>query len=338
MMKNILVIGGTRNMGHQLVLALLEAGHHVTVLNRGIGKDDLPADLPRLRADRTDPQQLRRALLGKSFDIVVDFVVYTERDAETIVDLLRGHIEQYILISSGQLYLIQQGLERPFKETDSGERLMPPPKPNTYAYEEWRYGHGKYLAERVFRQAWHEHQFPYTSLRLPMVNSERDPFKRLYAYIVRLKDGGPILAPVTPNFALRHIYSADVVRAILRLIGDASVRGRVYNISQEETVTLDEMLVLLGERLGVQPHLVRCRQSELDANGFLPDCSPFSERWMSELDNTRSKDELGMTYTPLADYLDALVTYYEATKPAMPVGYKRRAAEIEMAKTVGLDG
>jgi hypothetical protein len=43
--------------------------------------------------------------------------------------------------------------------------------------------------------------------------------------------------------------------------------------------------------MGIKPHIIRVKRSELEANGFLPDCSPFSDRWMSELDNTRSKAE-----------------------------------------------
>ena len=92
-MKNILIIGGTRNMGYYLTLRLLEEGHRVTILNRGMSKDDLPESVPRLRADRTDPQQLRRALMGKSFDVVVDFVVYKGHEAETMIELLDGDVD-----------------------------------------------------------------------------------------------------------------------------------------------------------------------------------------------------------------------------------------------------
>ena len=70
------------------------------------------------------------------------------------------------------------------------------------------------------------------------------------------------------------------------------------------------------------------RRDLLEANGFLPDCSPFSERWMSELDNTRSKRELGMTYTPVRTYLEKIVAYYAENPPPMPASYRRRRAEL----------
>ncbi|MDQ7025337.1 MAG: NAD-dependent epimerase/dehydratase family protein [Anaerolineae bacterium] len=333
-MKNILIIGGTRNMGYFLTQRLLEIGHKVTILNRGMSEDDLPDTVYRLRADRTDTQQMRRALLGKSFDVVVDFVMHRGHDGQTLIDLLADKIEQYIFISSGQVYLTREGINRPFSEDDYEGRVMPPPKDNTYAYEEWRYGMNKRECEDVFKTAYEDRKFPYTSLRLPMVNSERDGFQRLYSYILRLGDGGSLLIPETPTYALRHIYGHDVVRVIEQLIDTGQGKGRVFNISQEETTSIDDFLRIVGKHMGVEVHLVRMKRSLLEANGFLPDCSPFSERWMSELDNTRSKEELGVTYTPLKDYLGKLVTHYTTHKPPLPVGYKRRKQEIQIAEQV----
>lgn len=328
---NVLIIGGTRNLGHALTEALLEAGHRVTVLNRGLSQDNLPEAVARLHCDREDPAQLKRALMGKSFDAVVDNVLYKGHEAETIAELLAGRVGHYIFLSTGQVYLVREGVERPFKEEDYEGRLMPAPKLNTFGYEEWLYGIEKRQAEDALNQAHLKTGFPHTSLRLPMVNSERDHFKRLYNYILRIKDGGPILAPETPNYPLRHIYGGDVVRLILRLIETGAGKGRAYNISQEETIALDDFLAMVGDIMGIAPQVVRVKWSALYANGFLPDCSPFSDRWMSELDNTRSKSELGMVYTPLRVYLEKLVRYYEQHPPAKPTSYLRRHSEKNLA-------
>lgn len=333
-MKNILIIGGTRNMGHFLTQSLVDAGHRVTILNRGMSEDSLPESVYRLRADRTDSQQMKRALMGKQFDVVVDFVLYRKTEADAIINLLSGAIEQYIVISTGQVYLVREGISRPFTEDSFEGRIQPPPKANTFAYEEWSYGVNKRQAEESLIKAYQETGFPYTALRLPMVNSERDMFRRLYSYIIRLKDGGPILVPETPTYPLRHIYGQDVVRVIEQLIDTKQGIGHAYNISQEETVSIDEFLGILGEHMGITPQIVRAKRSILEANGFLPDCSPFSERWMSELDNTRSKEELGVEYTPLHDYLGNLVQHYTNTKISKPVGYKRRNAELQFAASI----
>jgi nucleoside-diphosphate-sugar epimerase len=331
-MTKILIIGGTRNMGYSLLHRLAEQGHDVTILNRGREKVDLPANVYRLHADRTDPKQMQRALLGKSFDVVVDFVLFAKEEAQTIVHLLRDRVQHYIFVSTGQVYLVREDIERPFSEHEYEGRLKPPPKELSFAREEWNYGMTKRESEDVFRQAYADHSFPFTSLRLPMVNSERDPFKRLYNYILRLKDGGPILVPETPNYALRHVYGEDVVAAIDRLIDSGLGKGEAFNICQDETVTIDEFVGLLADILRVEPHICRAKRSQLIAEGFLPDCSPFSEHWMSELTNEKSKRELGMTYTALPTYLEQLVRHYESDQPPEPVAYRRRRAEIDFAE------
>jgi nucleoside-diphosphate-sugar epimerase len=324
---NILIIGGTRNLGHFLTYDLLEAGHRVTVLNRGRTRDELPDEVERLRADRTNPGQLQQALAGRTFDVVVDTALYNGADAQSIVQLLAGRTGHYIFISSGQVYLVREGLERPFSEDDYAGRLMPAPKANTFGYEEWLYGVEKRQAEDTLIEAAAAQQFPFTSLRLPMVNSERDHFNRLYGYLLRLQDGGPILTPQTPDYPLRHVYVGDVVKAIFNLINSGKGKGSAYNISQDETVSLNEFLAVLAEIIGVEPQIVSVKRSLLEANGFLPDCSPFSERWMSELRNERSKAELGMKYTPLRTYLGKLVAYYASNPPPKPASYRRRHAE-----------
>ncbi len=324
---NILIIGGTRNLGHFLAERILADGHKLTILNRGVTRDDLPDGIARLRCDRTNSQQLRRALGGRTFDVVIDNVVYKEAEAESIVDILQGKVGHYIFMSTGQVYLVRDNLPRPFKESDYDGELMPPPTENTYDYEEWLYGIDKRKAENVFANAFAQHNFPYTALRMPMVNSERDNFNRLYNYMLRIKDGGPILVPDKPDHALRHVYTADVVNVVSHLINTGAGKGKAYNISQDETVTIDEFLDMLGKLMGLETNIRRVERSLLEANGFMPECSPFSEMWMSELDNTISKTELGATYTPLREYMAKIVTYYTENPPKQPAGYKRRKAE-----------
>jgi nucleoside-diphosphate-sugar epimerase len=329
MFKNILIIGGSRNLGYYLAKQLHASGHTLTMLTRGILPDDLPDSIHRLHADRTDTNQLRRALLAKSFDVVVDFTLKDESQTLDILEIFTNAVGQYIVVSTGQVYLVREGIQRPFLEDDYAGRVMPSPKENTFAYEEWAYGVQKREVEDALYNAWSQSNFPYTIFRLAMVNSGRDEFNRLYNYYLRLQDGGQILAPETPNYALKHVYAMDVIRAIVHVIESGKGKGEAFNIAQDESVTLEEFLDILGSLMGATPQVIRARRSDLEANGFLPDCSPFSERWMSELDNTKSKDILGMSYTPLPDYLAELITYFKTNPMTEPLTYRRRRAELQ---------
>lgn len=328
-----LVIGGTRNLGPVIVQALLQQGHEVTVFNRGVTHDDLPEEVERVRGDRTDPQQLKRAFAGKGFDLVVDTALYTGTEAEAVVEMASGRVGRYVFLSTGQVYLVRIGVQRPYKEEDYAGPVMPEPsRLDESVHSNWLYGFDKRAAEDVFALAWTEKRFPFTSLRLPMVNSERDHYDRIYGYFLRLQDGGPIVIPEGDALPVRHVYGEDVARAIMKLAESDMGKGRAYNIGQNETVTLEQFLEMLAELMHRQLKIVRIPRAELERQGLLPECSPFSGKWMSSLDNARSKTELGITYSPMRDYLKKLVSYYQAVPAREIVGYAQRAKELELAR------
>lgn len=330
---NILIIGGTRNLGHFLTLRLLAEGHHVTILNRGQTPDNLPVQVTRLRADRSDHTQLKQALAGRSFEVVIDTTLYTGPDARNTVDLLAGRVGHYVFISTGQVYLVRRGVSRPFKEEDYAGPAMDAPSPeNKDDYQDWLYGVDKRAAEDVLAAAWAESRFPFVSLRLPMVHSERDHHSRIYGYFLRLRDGGPILLPSGPRLAVRHVYVQDVVGAVLKVLQPGAWTGQAYNVGQDDTLSLDELLTLLAEMAGCALNTVTVERAVLEARNLLPTCSPFSGLWMSELDNRRGKAEVGFTYTPMPVYLQKLVDYFQSSPPPFPASYGRRAEELALVE------
>ena len=329
-----LVIGGTRNLGPSIVQALLQQGHEVAVFNRGQTRDDLPEEVERLRGDRINPTQLKQVLGSREFDLVVDTTLYTGAEAEAVVDLFTNRIGRYIFLSTGQVYLVRIGAERPFKEEDyTGPVMAEPPKSDVANYSNWLYGFDKRAAEDVFARAWSQQKFPFTSLRLPMVNSERDSHERIYGYFLRLLDDGPILIPEGVGLPVRHVYGEDVVQAIMKLTTGELGKGCAYNIGQDETLSLDQFLEMLAETVHRELNLVRVSREVLDREGLLPDCSPFSEPWMSSIENAHSKADLGMRYTPVSTYLKKLISYFQAIPTKKIEGYGQREKELKLAQS-----
>lgn len=319
-----LVIGGTRNLGPGLVHALIGDGYCVTVFHRGLTHSAAlpPAEIvERLYGDRSDERSLAAALTGREFDVVIDTTLYNGPDAEALVRVLGSRTlvrRRYLMLSTGQVYLVRSGLQRPFIERDyAGDTIPAPPASNDFDFENWSYGVNKRAAEDALAAA----PFPVTILRLPMVNSELDHHHRLRNYLARVADGGPILIPEGPHLPLRHVYGPDVVRAVLRTI-EAGVNG-AFNVGQDESVTIEEFLARIGGRA------LRMPAGLLWKHGLLPACSPFSEPWMSSLDNTLGKLTLGLAYTPFAEYLDELIRGFD---PSAPVpGAFRESRQRELA-------
>ena len=332
---NILIIGGTRNLGHFLTLSLVSRGHCVTLLNRGQTRDDLPAGIPRLRADRCDEAQLRGALVGREFDAVVDTALYRGREAREVVDVLDGRVGRFVFISTGQVYLVRTGAARPFSEEAYSGALMAEPQGSSSDLNDWRYGIEKREAEDVLAEAWERRCFPVTSLRLPMVASERDHYSRIHGYLLRLRDGGPLLLPRPPWLGVRHVDVHDVVAAIERLLASSAGLGRTYNVSPDETLTLGAFLDLLATIACVPKRTVLVDRALLESRALLPACSPMSDAWMSELDNARGRSELGLSYTRVAETLRRIVAHYDAHPGPSPASYGRRAEELALAKEAG---
>src|SRR4030095_1243608 len=146
----------------------------------------------------------------------------------------------------------------------------------------WVYGVEKRAAEDLLAEAWTARGFPYTSLRLPMVNSRRDHYSRLHGYVLRLLDGGPILIPDGVGHELRHVYGPDVVRVVTGLIESGVGKGEAINLSQDETLPLAEFLERVRATLPGQhgpARLVSLPLERLEAEGLFPACSPFSDTW-----------------------------------------------------------
>lgn len=329
----ILLIGGTRFVGYQLAWRLLAADHQVTLLNRGHTPDPFGPRVERLIADRTTPE-FERVLAGRSFEVVIDFAAYTGADARQSIAMFgNGRIGHYIVISTGQVYLVREGCPWPAQESDYDGPLLPESADDPTDQAEWRYGADKRAMEDALIAAWEEDRFPATRLRLPMVNGERDHFRRLESYLWRILDGGPLLLPDGGLHTTRHVYGGSVVQAITGLLGETDAFGQAYNLCQDETPTLAALLTILAELVGAPARLVPVPASALAASHLdLTEVSPFSDRWMSFLDPAKAKAALEFRHEPLRHYLEKIVTCFLNHPPAAPpANYTQRQAELALA-------
>ena len=139
----------------------------------------------------------------------------------------------------------------PAREEDYDGPLMAEPPPGHRDRGDWEYGMGKRACEDVLAAAWSSRGFPSTRLRIPIVNGERDQSRRLESYVWRILDGGPAAGP--RRRAARgcaRCTAAPSSSTLLRVLGDRSTFGQAYNVCQDETPTLAELLVLLAELAG----------------------------------------------------------------------------------------
>jgi nucleoside-diphosphate-sugar epimerase len=328
----VLVIGGTRFVGYLFTWRLLAQGHRVTLLHRGTAPDPFGDRIERLRADRTGAE-FGRLLAGRDFDVSVDFAAYTGEDGRQAAQVLAGRVGHHVVVSTGQVYLVREPRPREAAREEDFEGAVMARPAGEPDLGEWAYGMGKRACEDALVDAFERLRFPATRVRIPMVNGERDYFRRLEAYVWRLLDGGPVLLPDGAPPRTRHVYGDEVARFLVHILGRPVTYGRAFNLAQEETPTLTELVGKVRALLGSRSELVPIAPDAVQRAGLDPHAvSPFSTPWMSFVDPSRARDELGFRHLALDAYLGRIAASFLAhPPPAPPPGYELRQREIELA-------
>jgi 2'-hydroxyisoflavone reductase len=316
----VLVIGGNRFLGLELVTRLLAHGHDVTLFNRGTLPDPFGQRVHRLRGDRGG-DAFDRQLAGTVWDAVFDFALFTAEQAQRTARVLTGRVGHFIGVSSGQVYLVRDVVPVPAHERDFDGALMGAPT-TPYDLEQWRYGIEKRDIEGIITRA-----LPTSLVRLPMVHGGRDYYRRLDSIAYRLLDHGPLLV-TRPDARVQHVYAPAVVRHLHRLL--ARGPSGAFNLAQPDFFTVRAFLERLGEVLGVTPHLEVTTPEALLARGLDPlKACPFNQRWMSALDPSLAIATQGFTHEPIEAWLPAalhasMARWHETPPPSL----EQRAREL----------
>jgi 2'-hydroxyisoflavone reductase len=97
----VLILGGTGFIGPHFVRVLTEAGHTVTLFNRGKRDPEAKPGVEQLLGDRNGQVD---ALKGRDWDVCIDNSGYKPSQVKLSAELLRPHIKHYIFISSVSAY------------------------------------------------------------------------------------------------------------------------------------------------------------------------------------------------------------------------------------------
>ncbi len=222
-----LVLGGSVFVGKRLVMALLEAGYDVTVLNRGKTPTVLPDGVAHLAADRTDMGAMQAALGDREWDVVHDvsgFVMAAGgSDIGSLIELLDGRVGAYVFCSSIMAY--DQSLAGVFPWTED----MASNPEGTGSY-----GGFKAFAEGLMLERHAATGFPASVVRPAAIyGPENNIYDMETPMFLRLLQSRPILVPHGGLVAGSYGHVDDLCELMVAMAALPAARGEVFNVTAE---------------------------------------------------------------------------------------------------------
>lgn len=241
----ILFVGGTGTISHSCVLAAVDRGFDVYVLNRGqSSKRQLPAAVTVLCADIRDEGSTREVLGDHHFRSVVDFLCFDAEQAAAAVELFRDRTDQYIQISSASIY------HKPIRRIPIVESTL---RHNPFT----SYARDKIAAEDVVLHAYEDEGFPATIVRPSHTYDDANPpLPGDWTVVDRLFRGAEILVPGDGTSLWTLTHAADLAQGLVGLLANPVAIGEVFHITSDEIYTWDQIYEIFAAAAGVEPRIL----------------------------------------------------------------------------------
>lgn len=252
----ILFIGGTGTISMAITRALADTCNELYLLNRGNRTNGLPlaSNIHTIEADINDEDAVKRQIEGMQFDSVCDFIAFVPEQVERDYRLFANKTKQYMYISSASAYA---KLPKDYVITE-GTSLV-----NPY----WEYSRNKIKCEEFLMRKYREEGYPVTIIRPSHTYDERSvPLgvhgkNGSYAVIKRMLEGKRVIVHGDGTSLWTMTHNSDFAKGFVGLIGNSHANGEVFQITNDETLTWNQIYEAIAAALGVEfkPYYVSSR-------------------------------------------------------------------------------
>ncbi len=249
-----LVTGGLGFVGRWLVTALDLAGHEVTILDSGLGTH---MRAPVIRDDLLTSDRLLSILDG--FDIVFHFAAIANPHASKTDDFEQNIVATARLLKSMRAVGVKRIVFASSSSVYGDTTTFPTPEDAPLPIQTSLYGASKLAAEGLISAYARSFGMQATIFRFAPMMGEgyrrghvRDFWEKLHK--------NPECIEVLGDGQQRrsYVYVQDATAAVLTGIGlELFTSGvSIYNVSGDETPTVDESLTWICDELGVNPRRI----------------------------------------------------------------------------------
>jgi nucleoside-diphosphate-sugar epimerase len=312
---DVLVIGGSKFSGREIIKILLEREHKVTVLNRGQSVKKLPdfykpkeyqypKDATVLKADRTDKEEFTKTLEGKSFDAIVDTIAMNETDIQNVIEIAGDKLQNYVFISTAGVYDENKLDFFPITEDVPIGSVT-----EDYPIE---YTRNKRKAEIKCKKSFKEFGFPVTIIRPVFIYGPNNPMYRECYFFDRIKDEKPIYMPGNGDYINDFVHRKDVAWLATIPLENKKAIGQTYNATGGAAITLNRYVKILSEIVGKEAEVINYDPKILEKEELKPvtwnQMFPFFFHMHLFVSKEKAVKELG--YEPI-NFIEGIKETYE---------------------------
>lgn len=297
-----LLIGGSGFIGSHVARELTEHGHRVAVFHRGQAKSALPEGVLEILGDRQALADSVPEFRRFAPDVVVDFILSSERQATDLINAMRGIAGRVVALSSGDVYRaagILHGLEpgplQPVPLTEESElrthRHPYPPEALAMLRKVFAWLDDEYDKIPVEQVVMGDAVIRGTVLRLPMIYGPGDPLHRLHPILKRMDDGRPAILMQEELAQWRGLrgYVENVAAAITLAVVSPQAAGRIYNVAEIESFSELQWAQKVGRVAGWKGTVLALPKPQTPAHLQIP--YNAAQHWTAS--SARIRQELG---------------------------------------------
>jgi 2'-hydroxyisoflavone reductase len=293
---DILILGGTGFIGPHEINYAKARGHNITMFNRGKTAPGMFPDVESLIGDRDDQLD---ALKGRDWDAVIDNSGFYPRHVRLSAELLNGHVNTYMFVSSISAYA--ESLTVDDDEFSAAYAEMDDPTDESESPYGPSYGPRKALCEQEVTKVFGDKAI---NIRPGIITGTGDPTERLRHWLRRMVVGNEILVPGQEDLPVQYIDAADMCGWMVRLLEDGGGGGPYNAVGAEDPYRAKPMLEGIRDATGSSSGLTWVdwewlRQEQPNVGGYAPMYGQGPIPFM-QVNNDRAL-AAGLTFRPIAD-------------------------------------
>lgn len=238
---NILIIGGTGEIGQYVTEKYLAEGNEVTVYSRGIHQQKVNKAI-YVSIDVTNWQELSGTMQNLFFDLIIDFTSLVPDGYKRKLELLVSKCRHYVFVSSIAVYCDLPA------EVDCRENA----EINSV---HWNYGFNKWKCEKIIKGVFENQKDScYTIIRPGITYSSRfipffpiETHSEIEYFMERVLKGKEILICGEANQHFSVMHASDFANCLYMILKDRRSRNGTFNLTGSENVTSAEVLQKIAD-------------------------------------------------------------------------------------------